>query len=326
MSLLQSPVPAAATSRKDKEAARRKKEAGHHIRVGLATAAAIALIATIAIYGASYYLAPLDKRPYSDKYELLKPSGTIGINLGVLGTVLFFIIFLYALRKVIPWLGRFGTARHWMDFHVIAGITAPIVIAFHASFKFHGIAGFAFWIMVCVALSGIIGRYLYSNIPRSLTAAELSLNELQLSERELSEALLGQSIYSAQQLNRVLDVPSAEHIKQIGPLVAIGEMIALDVRLPFQVAGLRRASVGFGTKLSTFGGLLSSGNTEVEQIVRLVRQKASLSKQVVFLDQTQRVFHLWHVIHRPFSYAFAVLAIFHIVVVMGLGFMSLGLH
>jgi hypothetical protein len=74
------------------------------------------------------------------------------------------------------------------------------------------------------------------------------------------------------------------------------------------------------------GGLLSSGNQEVERIVRLVRQKASLSKRVVFLDQSQRVFHLWHVIHRPFSYAFAVLAIIHIVVVMGLGFARVGLH
>lgn len=326
MSLLQSPVPTAVTARTSKEAARRNKEFGHRIRVAIAAAASVLTVAAIAIYGAGYYLLPLDQRPYSDKYELLRPSGIIGINLGVLGTVLFFIIFLYALRKIIPWLGRYGTARHWMDFHVIAGITAPVLIAFHASFKFHGIAGFAFWIMVCVAVSGVIGRYLYSQIPRSLTAAELSLNELQLNERELAEALLGQSIYSSDQLNRVLHMPPAAHIRRIGPLLAIGEMIALDVQRPFQVASLRRASCGFAGKLFTAGGLLSSGNREVERVVRLVRQKASLSKRVVFLDQSQRVFHLWHVIHRPFSYAFAVLAVFHIAVVVGLGFLTVGLR
>lgn len=326
MSLLQGPVPDAEIARKNRGATHTNKEAGHRIRIVLAATASILLLASLAFYGASYYLLPLDQRPYSDKYELLKPSGTIGLNLGVLGTVLFFIIFLYALRKVIPWLGRFGTARHWMDFHVIAGITAPIVIAFHASFKFQGIAGFAFWIMVAVALSGIIGRYLYSQIPRSLTAAELSLNELQLNERELADALLGQSVYSTEQLDRVLVMPSTAHIRKIGPLLAIGEMIALDVQRPFQVAGLRRASCGLTGKLFSAGGLLSSGNREVEHVVKLVRQKASLSKRVLFLDQTQRVFHLWHVIHRPFSYAFAVLAIIHIVVVMGLGFVSMGLR
>jgi hypothetical protein len=325
MSLTQSPVPAATQLRRNAAPARNRKdkELGHRVRVSIAAAASVLLLAAIGVYGASYYLLPLDQRPFSGKHELLKPSGSIGLKLGVLGTVLFFIIFLYALRKIVPWLGRFGTARHWMDFHVIAGITAPIVIAFHASFKFQGIAGFAFWIMVAVAVSGIIGRYLYAKIPRSLSATELSLTELQLSERELSEALLAQSIYSMAQLNRVLNVPSTEHIRKIGPLLAIGEMISLDLRLPFQVAGLRRASSGVGARFRSAGGLFSSGNAEIEEVVRLVRQKASLSKRVVFLDQTQRVFHLWHVIHRPFSYAFAVLAIFHIVVATGLGFMGL---
>jgi len=321
MSLLQSSVPpvTAAPGKKD-------KEVGHRIRVRLAIAASVLLLASIAVYGADYYFLPLDQRPFSDKYEQLRPSGIIGINLGVLGTVLFFIIFLYALRKVIPWLGRYGTARHWMDFHVVAGITAPILIAFHASFKFQGIAGIAFWIMVVVALSGVIGRYLYAQIPRSLTAAELSLSDLQASERELSEALLSQSIYSAEQINRVLDMPSAAHIKRIGPLLAIGEMVALDIRRPFQIAHLRRTSAGPGAILRSAGGLLSSRIAEIEHVVRLVRQKAALSKRVVFLNQTQKVFHLWHIIHRPFSYAFAVLAIFHIVVVMGLGFVTVGLR
>ena len=59
-------------------------------------------------------------------------------------------------------------------------------------------------------------------------------------------------------------------------------------------------------------------------MVRLVRQKSSFSKRVGSLGQTQKVFHLWHVIHRPFSYAFAVLAIVHIVVVLGVGFASIG--
>jgi hypothetical protein len=307
-----------------KAAVKQTRDIGHRIRVAIAAACASLLVAAIGIYGASYYILPLQERPYSDKYDLLKPGGTIGLKLGILGTALFFIIFLYALRKVIPWLGRFGTARHWMDFHVIAGVTAPIVIAFHASFKFRGIAGVAFWIMLAVALSGVIGRYLYAQIPRSLSAAELSLSELRLSEEELSDALLGQSLFSADQLRRALHVPAAEHIEQIGALRAVGEMIALDVGLPFRVAGLRRSSGGFGATVKSLGGLLSSGNPEVEVVVRLVRQKSSFSKRVVFLGQTQKVFHLWHVIHRPFSYAFAVLAIVHIVVVLGLGFASMG--
>ncbi len=322
MSLLQTNLSGVAASRDKKN----RKERGHRIRVFIAAAASFVFLASIGIYGANYYILPLDQRPYSDKHELLKPSGTIGLKLGILGTLLFFIIFLYALRKIIPWLGRWGTARHWMDFHVIAGLSAPIVIAYHASFKFQGIAGFAFWIMLAVALSGVVGRYLYAQIPRSLNAAELSLQDLQVDEQDLSGALLTQSVYSQEQLAKALRVPSKEHIRKIGPIRAIGEMLALDAGLPFRVARLRRTSSGIGVKVRSIFGLISTGNDEVEQIVRLVRRKALLSRRMLFLNQTQRVFHLWHVIHRPFSYAFAILAILHIVVVSGLGFISLGLR
>jgi hypothetical protein len=211
-----------------------------------------------------------------------------------------------------------------MDFHIVAGVTAPIVIAYHASFKFYGIAGVAFWLMIAVALSGIIGRYLYAQIPRSRTAAELTLGDLQITVSELEENLRVQSLYSAEQLRKALFVPSAEQVRQIGPLRAIGKMLVLDMSHSFQVAALRRASTGMGGKFLSFGGWFSSGNREVEHVIRLVKQKAAISKRVVYLDQAHRVFHLWHVIHRPFSYAFATLALFHIAVALGLGFATMG--
>jgi hypothetical protein len=303
-----------------------RKESVHRFCVKVAATASFLFLVSLAIYGADYYVLPMDQRPYSSKYVILRPSGTVGLKLGMLGTLLFFIIFLYALRKVIPWLGRMGTARYWMDFHVVAGVTAPLVIAFHASFKFRGIAGVAFWIMVAVAMSGVVGRYLYAQIPRSLSAAELSLSELEGNERELAEALVGQSLYSASQLSRALRVPSREDIRRIGLPRAVCALIAMEIRIPFRVARLRRARSSVVVRLVSAGGLLSTGNKEIEHVVRLVRRKASLSKRIAFLDQTQRVFHLWHVIHRPFSYAFAVLALIHIGVVMGFGFARMGLR
>ena len=104
---------------------------------------------------------------------MLRPSGPIGVNLGLFGVLMFFVIYLYPLRKRWGWLGRQGNARHWLDFHVVLGTAAPLVIALHSSFKFGGIAGMAFWIMVAVSLSGVIGRYLYGQIPRRARAETL---------------------------------------------------------------------------------------------------------------------------------------------------------
>jgi hypothetical protein len=274
----------------------------------------------VALYGFDYYRLPRELRPFSDKHELLRPSGRIGINLGILGTVLFLIIFMYAFRKIIPALGRFGTAKHWMDFHIICGVSAPIIIAFHASFKFNNIAGVAFWIMLAVALSGIAGRYLYAQIPQSLSAAKTSFQELENNEDALADALKRQTVYSEEKIARIFAMPAAEQIRKSSLLVTLGQMIFLDLRRPLQIAGMRCQAATAGQIIRSVGGLFSTGNDDIEIVIRLVRKKASLSKRILFLDQAERVFHLWHVIHRPFSYAFAVLAVIHIVNAVRLGY------
>jgi len=299
---------------------RQSAERAHRIRVWIAGMAALLFCVAVGVYGFDYYRLPRELRPFSDKHELLRPSGRIGINLGILGTALFLIIFLYAFRKIIPALGRFGTAKHWMDFHIICGVSAPIIIAYHASFKFNNIAGVAFWIMLAVALSGIAGRYLYAQIPQSLNAAKTSYQELQANEDELAEALKQQSVFSAEKIARIFEMPTTEEVRRSSTLGSLGAMILLDMRRPFQIAAMRRQASTVSQYIYSMGGLFSTGNPKIENIVKLVRKKASLSKRILFLDRAERVFHLWHVIHRPFSYAFAVLAVIHIVNAVRLGY------
>ncbi len=301
-------------------AARARAMNKHKTRVVLVAASLALLCIALAVYGFDYYTLPIDQRPFSDKYDLLRPSGLIGINLGIFGTVLFCVLFLYALRKAMPFLGRIGTARQWMDFHVIIGVSAPILIAFHASFKFNNVAGAAFWIMLAVALSGVIGRYLYSQIPRSLTAAELSYQELEAREDELADALAKQSLFDPMYLQKIFAMPSAEHVRNSPVLLILAEMFLLDLARPLKLARLRRKEMGLALVLLSLGGLLRMGTPELEAIIRQIRAKAALSKRILFLDRAQRIFHLWHIIHRPFSYAFVVLALVHIVNAIRMGY------
>src|ERR1700752_423437 len=140
----------------------------HHLRLKIAYLLAIAGTLGLLVYGSSYYWSSAEQRALSPKHAYLKPSGAIGLRLGMFGVLLFLFIYLYPLRKKWAWLGRQGSSRRWLDFHVLLGLVAPVVITFHSSFKFSGIAGVAYWIMLVVALSGVVGRYIYSQIPRSL--------------------------------------------------------------------------------------------------------------------------------------------------------------
>jgi hypothetical protein len=296
------------------------RERGHRSRVAAAYVLFATLITALTVYGWSYYTLSAADRPFSPKHAALRPSGTIGIKLGILGVAMFLIIFLYPLRKRWPWLMRQGVSKHWLDYHVVLGIAAPFIIAFHSSFKFHGFAGLAFWIMFAVSVSGIVGRYLYAQIPRSLSTAELSMKELAELRERMAENLRGQNLISSADLQSLLRMPSPERVRQLSIVTALVYMFALDLARMFRIASLRRRSLGFGEILATFGGLRASSNRALERAIGAARDEAALAKRVLFLSRSQQVFHLWHVVHKPFSWSFAILALIHIGVVLYLGY------
>ena len=295
-------------------------EKGHRVRLFTGYLIAIALIAGIFAYGFNYYTLNSTERPFSTKHALLKPSGTIGVKLGMLGLAMFLCIFLYPLRKRWAWLGRQGSSRHWLDNHVLLGLAAPFVIALHAAFKFRGFAGIAFWIMLAVSISGVIGRYLYGQIPRSLNAAELSLKEVQDIQVELGKQLAEQRVLPQSDLRALMSLPSAERVQKLPTMVALVYMMLLDIGRIFRIATLRRRHLGFGEQFLTLGGLLKTRHYDLERAVEVAREEASIAKRVAFLACSQKVFHFWHVVHKPFSYTFALLAIIHIVLVAMMGY------
>ncbi len=295
-------------------------DAGHKLRVFIGYLIAIALIVGILAYGFDYYIAGPNDRPFMAKHALLRPSGRIGVKLGMLGFAMFLVIFLYPLRKRWAWLGRIGLSRHWLDYHVLLGIAAPFVIALHASFKFRGFAGIAFWIMVAVSASGVIGRYLYGQIPRRVNAAEYSRKELQELQSKLAEQLSAQNLLRESDIRSALRLPSQETVDALFTPIGLLYMLLLDLSRPFRIARLRSRALRGSEFITTLGGQLPTKHYELEKAIAVAREEASLSKRILFLSRSQQVFHLWHVVHKPFSYSFAILALIHIGVVLAMGF------
>ena len=296
------------------------RERGHRSRVAAGYFLFATLLVALTVYGFDYYTLGTTERPFSPKHVALKPSGLIGIKLGFLGLAMFLVIFLYPLRKAWPWLMKKGNSRHWLDYHVILGICAPFVIAFHASFKFRGFAGMAFWIMFAVSVSGIIGRYLYGQIPRNLKAAELTRKELQELHQKFAGALKEQRLITERDLRALLSMPSPERVASLSMVTALVYMLALDIARVFRVARLRRHALGFGGTAMTLGGFLRTRNRQLEKAIVAAREDAALTKRILFLKRAEQVFHLWHVVHKPFSYTFALLAMIHIGVVFWMGY------
>ena len=217
-------------------------ERGHRLRMRALYVLAFVSNLAIFFYGFDYYKLSAIDRPFSPKHHLLRPSGSIGLYLGFIGVALFVGIFLYPIRKHWAWLGQIGKTRHWLDIHVLMGLTAPFIIAFHSTLKFHGIAGMAFWIMFAVSASGVVGRYLYAQIPRRVTTAELSMKELQELQESLSRELASQRLLPEADLRALLRMPNAQQVARLPIPIALIYMLILDVIRLFGVARLRRTS------------------------------------------------------------------------------------
>ena len=295
-------------------------ERWHRLRLRFAWLVSISFVLWLITYGFTYYRLDLAGRASSPHHAALRPSGTVGLRLGMLGAVLFLGLFLYPIRKRWPWLNRIGTTRHWLDFHVLLGIVAPLVVTFHSSFKLAGIAGVAYWIMIAVALSGFVGRYLYAQIPRSLNTAELSLNDMASMSSRLTAQLQGQAVLTPEELAPLLRLPSREEVSRMSIFMALWTILRLDLARPLRVGRLRRKSLSPFGMLTTVGGLLRSDHRELEEVISVCRGWSWISAKMLFLTRIHSLFHLWHVIHRPFSYSFAALVLIHIGVVVLLGY------
>src|SRR4051794_6501782 len=291
----------------------------HRIVLRFTIAVTILVLTGMLIYGLPYYRLDLPHRPQSPLDTSLRPGGHIGIRLGLLGLGMFFLLFLYPIRKRWSWIGRIGKTRHWLDFHVLLGVAAPIVITLHSSFKLGGLAGAAYWIMMAVAISGFVGRYLYAQLPRTV-AAELTLAEMEAECARLADQLRQQSLLTEEDLTPLMRLPSRETIAKMSLVSALARSIYFDCARPFQVSRLRRKFLTSGHSALTLWGLLTSGNEQLESIIRVIRAHSWMSTKLLFWARIRSLFHLWHVVHRPFSYGFVVLVIVHVSIALLFGY------
>lgn len=295
-------------------------ETRHRWMLAAAWIISMVFVFGLAIYGLPYYRLPLAERGQSPYHIDWRPSGSIGIRLGLLGVAMFGILFLYPIRKRWPWLSRIGKTSRWLDFHVVVGVTAPLVITLHSTLKLQGLAGLAYWIMMIVAISGFAGRYLYAQIPRSMAKADLSMQDLQAESEALAAQLAHQDVLTPADIAPMLELPTKEEVRRMNIFTVMVRAAAIDLARPMTVSRLRRRVLSGWGLVWALWGLLPSGNAHVEAVICAARRQSWLSAKMLFLSRMRELFQLWHVVHRPFSYSFVVLAFIHIAVVLLFGY------
>lgn len=163
----------------------------HRLTIAIYIIIIFASFVILSYAGRNYYHLPLEDRYYHPDYKLLHPSGLIGHGLGIFGTILILAgIFTYMARKRLRRFADWGTLKHWLEFHIFLCTWGTVLVLFHTTFKFGGLISVGFWSLAIVWISGVIGRFIYTEIPRSIEGRELTLNEIQEMKSALDAELI----------------------------------------------------------------------------------------------------------------------------------------
>jgi hypothetical protein len=113
-----------------------------------------------------------------------RASGLVGHGIGVTGFILMLMTeTLYSIRKRLTD-ARWGSTAGWLRFHIVTGLVGPYMVLLHTAMRFNGLAGVATLLTVVVVMSGVVGRYVFTTVPRVVdelgpTASESDLEQLE---------------------------------------------------------------------------------------------------------------------------------------------------
>jgi hypothetical protein len=100
-----------------------------------------------------------------------------GHLIGVVGFLLMLVTeLLYSFRKRSR-RASWGSMAAWLQFHIFTGLVGPYMVLLHTSWKFNGLAGASMLLTILIVVSGFIGRYLFTRIPRSLEGLQVDSSE-----------------------------------------------------------------------------------------------------------------------------------------------------
>lgn len=229
-----------------------------------------------------------------------RAGDTLAVWCGYIGTFLLLISVLYPVVRRINSFRLVANAKLWFDFHMMAGTVGPMFIVLHSALKLDNWVSAAFWSMVIVVISGIVGRYLYTQVPDLVNGRELE----ELDHRRAFNRYRRQYPDAVQLCERELAAheQKAQHIAARAGLVrTLLWILSEDMKRP---ARWLRRRVRFRAAAAPRG------------VVRDLRVRTGrmllIDRRRVLGERAQLVLHSWKKVHVPFSFIMAAISVVHI--------------
>ncbi|MBI5599891.1 MAG: hypothetical protein HY890_09205 [Deltaproteobacteria bacterium] len=273
-------------------------------------------------------LSMLRGHGYLKKYSIAyEPGRGVWRTLGWTGSAMMLGLMLYSLRKRIPAMRRLGSMRHWLSAHMFLGIMGPLLVTMHTTFKWHGIIATSFWCMIVTMVFGILGRYIYGQIPRGISGAELEVKDIEKIIEGMDKNL---AIYLG------AANPPAGHA---GPLTAMsGGMGVLDANPAGHAGGQGGAPGQPAGHAGPLGALFFTIKSDIimsfrmqravrllktryklawrdrRKVISILKKRTELIRRKNLLATSHSLLHHWHVLHVPLALVMFTIMFLHIAV------------
>jgi hypothetical protein len=226
------------------------------------------------------------------------PGGPLSYRLGWWGFVIMALTNLYILRKRLPALQGKGAVGDWLDFHIFCGLVGPTLIVFHCNFKVAGLVAISFWCMVISFASGVVGRYLYTQLLRQrgdLKAAIAQYDDaFKRWLKAAAERVTPATLQGLKDRAFAFAGGSEAMLSGRAPLLqVVVDSIAGDLRLLVKAPPAPR-------------GL-------PKELRRTLRDYGLTKRRLVAATYFRRLMGYWHTFHAPFAVFMYVVSVIHIV-------------
>ena len=223
--------------------------------------------------------------------EVPSASSLWGHSIGVLGFVLMLMTeVLYSLRKRSN-RARWGRMSDWLEFHIFTGLVGPFLVLLHPGWQFKGLAGVLSLLTILIVISGFIGRYIYTAVPRTADGVEIDLEVLEQQAAAVEAELAVLSLHEATR-----PIPARRMV--IGSL-AIARQMTFDLAGVLDRSRIRRT-------------VSSAVRARERRLADLEHQRKQLRRVIRQRQTARRLFSLWHTIHIPLGLTLFLIAFVHI--------------
>ncbi len=282
----------------------------HLIYVGTFFVVGMLVLILLAFNGYQYYSLPVEERFFNASHSVLKPSGLWGHGFGIIGTLMMIVgVAIYMIRKRSRRLITFGYLKHWLELHIFLCTVGPILVLYHTAFKFGGIVSVSFWSMVLVVLSGVAGRFIYIQIPRTIQGKEIDMNDLVSMREELMEKMKLEMLFDVRLIKELDELASPERYKSLNIL----DTLFIYFKDFFRIRS-------FQSKLKKNLAFAGFSKIKRKEIKNKAEAEIILSRRLGMLRTMQNLFRYWHVAHLPFALAMFIIMIIHVIVTITFGY------